>query len=66
MVLVSAGFDSHISDPLGHLMLTDSDFAHLTQRLKEDAPGRIVSSLEGGYNLRTLGGTIRDHVRALD
>ena len=66
IVLISAGFDAHISDPLGHLMLTDPDFAHLTRRLKEVAPGRIVSCLEGGYNLRTLGGTIRDHVRALD
>jgi acetoin utilization deacetylase AcuC-like enzyme len=66
MVITSAGFDAHISDPLGHLMLTDTDFAHMTRRLKEVASGRIVSCLEGGYNLRTLGGTIRDHVRALD
>jgi acetoin utilization deacetylase AcuC-like enzyme len=70
LVLVSAGFDAHQTDPLGQLQLTDESYAYLTRRLKEaaqtTAAGRIVSCLEGGYNLRTLGETIRTHVRALD
>ena len=69
LVLVSAGFDAHLADPLGHLMLTDADYTHLTRRLKElaraSSHGRLVSCLEGGYNLRTLGGTVRAHVAAL-
>ncbi len=69
LVLLSAGFDAHISDPLGHLMLTDDDYARLTRRLSELArsacQGRLVSCLEGGYNLRTLGATIHTHVAAL-
>jgi len=70
LVLVSAGFDAHVADPLGHLMLTDTDYTHLTRRLKElaraSSRGRLVSCLEGGYNLRTLGATVRAHVAALD
>lgn len=69
LIIVSAGFDGHIADPLGHLLLTDGDYARLTSRLKEAAVscagGRIVSCLEGGYNLRTLGATVRTHVAAL-
>ena len=69
LVLISAGFDAHVSDPLGHLMLTDEDYRHMTTRLKELAghagPGRIVSCLEGGYNLETLGATVKAHVAAL-
>ena len=69
LVLVSAGFDGHIADPLGHLMLTDVEYAYLTARLLDAARatggGRLVSCLEGGYNLRTLGGTVRTHVAAL-
>jgi acetoin utilization deacetylase AcuC-like enzyme len=69
LLLISAGFDAHIADPLGHLLLTDADYARLTRRLKEaarsSAAGRLVSCLEGGYNLRTLGATIRTHVAAL-
>jgi acetoin utilization deacetylase AcuC-like enzyme len=70
LVLVSAGFDAHVADPLGHLMLTDADYARITERLKEaarsSAAGRLVSCLEGGYNLSTLGATVRAHVGALD
>ncbi|HWQ33880.1 MAG TPA: histone deacetylase [Blastocatellia bacterium] len=69
LVLVSAGFDAHVADPLGHLMLTDDDYLYLTRRLNEVARsscgGRLVSCLEGGYNLRTLGATIHTHVAAL-
>ncbi|MFN7949115.1 MAG: histone deacetylase [Blastocatellia bacterium] len=69
LVLVSAGFDAHISDPLGHLMLNDADYAQMTRRLNEVAGslchGRLVSCLEGGYNLRTLGATVQTHVATL-
>jgi acetoin utilization deacetylase AcuC-like enzyme len=69
LVIVSAGFDSHRADPLGQLRLEDEDFAALTQTVKqwagETCAGRIVSCLEGGYNLDTLGATAAAHVRAL-
>jgi acetoin utilization deacetylase AcuC-like enzyme len=69
LVIISAGFDSHAGDPLGQLMLTDDDFVSLTRAAKEWARdacgGRLVSCLEGGYNLLTLGATVAAHVRAL-
>ncbi|MCI0336344.1 MAG: histone deacetylase [Acidobacteria bacterium] len=70
LVIISAGFDAHESDPLGQLRLTDESYMRITQRLKEAAQatgkGRVVSCLEGGYNLRTLGDTVRTHVVYLD
>jgi acetoin utilization deacetylase AcuC-like enzyme len=69
LVIISAGFDSGASDPLGQLMLTDEDFAGMTRAAKawarEACGGRLVSCLEGGYNLSTLGATVAAHVRAL-
>ncbi|MDX2030884.1 MAG: histone deacetylase [Blastocatellia bacterium] len=66
LVIISAGFDAHESDPLGQLRLNDESYRHMTRRLKEAAArGRVVSCLEGGYNLRTLGGTVAEHVAAL-
>jgi acetoin utilization deacetylase AcuC-like enzyme len=69
LVIISAGFDSHAGDPLGQLMLTDEDFVALTRAAKEWArescAGRLVSCLEGGYNLLTLGATANAHVRTL-
>ncbi len=69
MIFISAGFDAHRTDPLGQLKLEDSDFVHLTETAKqwadETCNGRIISCLEGGYNLNTLGETVRRHVRAL-
>ncbi len=69
LVIISAGFDSHASDPLGQLMLSDEDFAAMTRAAKqwarEACGGRFVSCLEGGYNLMTLGATVNAHVRAL-
>ena len=69
LVIISAGFDAHAGDPLGQLMLTDDDFVALTRVAKEWAreacAGRLVSCLEGGYNLLTLGATVNAHVRAL-
>lgn len=69
LVIISAGFDSHHGDPLGQLLLEDEDFISLTRTVKEWAKqacnGRIVSCLEGGYNLQTLGQTVRAHVAEL-
>ena len=69
LIMISAGFDSHHGDPLGQLLLEDEDFVYLTRTVKEwaqqDCNGRIVSCLEGGYNLQTLGQTARAHVEEL-
>jgi acetoin utilization deacetylase AcuC-like enzyme len=69
LIIISAGFDSHIGDPLGQLLLTDKDFVDMTRAVKQWAEsscqGRLVSCLEGGYNLETLGETVRAHVEEL-
>jgi acetoin utilization deacetylase AcuC-like enzyme len=66
LAVVSAGFDSHRSDPLGGLMLEEEDFRRLTRAVCERLPpGRVVSTLEGGYNLDVLGGSACAHLRAL-
>lgn len=69
MIFISAGFDGHISDPLGQLRLEDDDFASMTGAVRQWADdacgGRIVSCMEGGYNLGTLGETVCAHVAAL-
>jgi acetoin utilization deacetylase AcuC-like enzyme len=69
LIFISAGFDSHVADPLGQLLLSDQDFIDMTRAVKQWADsscnGRIVSCLEGGYNLDTLGETVRTHVTEL-
>jgi acetoin utilization deacetylase AcuC-like enzyme len=69
LVLVSAGFDSRLGDPLGHFRLTDDDFAELTDVLVDvanrHAEGRLVSVLEGGYNLEGLAAASASHCRRL-
>jgi acetoin utilization deacetylase AcuC-like enzyme len=69
LVIISAGFDAHNSDPLGQLLLSDEDFVQMTRVVKDWAKeacgGRVVSCMEGGYNLETLGETIRRHVQEL-
>jgi acetoin utilization deacetylase AcuC-like enzyme len=69
LVIISAGFDSHRGDPLGNLMLEDTDFAEMTKdvlRLADKhSKGRVVSLLEGGYNLDLLGGAVGAHLKAL-
>lgn len=69
LVMISAGFDAHTSDPLGQLKLEDEDFRSMTNTLKDWAndtcSGRIVSCLEGGYNLNTLGATVKNHIDEL-
>lgn len=69
MVFISAGFDAHRDDPLGGLALLEEDFhwatAQFVQLAAEFAEGRLVSCLEGGYNLGALGRSAAAHVRAL-
>lgn len=69
LVLVSAGFDSRIDDPLGRFRLTDADFADLTQLMRtvadRYADGRVVSLLEGGYSLTGLASAASAHAEAL-
>jgi acetoin utilization deacetylase AcuC-like enzyme len=68
-IIISAGFDSHESDPLGQLKLEDEDFMLITATVKqwarEACAGRLISCMEGGYNLDTLGETVRAHVGSL-
>ena len=69
LILISAGFDAHRRDPLGNLQLVEDDYAWITARLMElaekRARGRIVSLLEGGYDLQGLAGSAAAHVGEL-
>jgi acetoin utilization deacetylase AcuC-like enzyme len=69
LVLISAGFDAHKDDPLASLRLEDEDFKWVTQQIVTVAntrcQGRVVSTLEGGYNLPALARGAANHVRAL-
>jgi acetoin utilization deacetylase AcuC-like enzyme len=66
LVLISAGFDSRLGDPLGRFTLTDQDFADLTRTVMELTGGRVVSVLEGGYSLEGLASAAAAHVSALN
>jgi acetoin utilization deacetylase AcuC-like enzyme len=70
LIIISAGFDAHVTDPLGQLMLKDADYISMTRTIMdwadEACSGRVISCLEGGYNLDTLGETVRSHVSALN
>jgi acetoin utilization deacetylase AcuC-like enzyme len=69
MIFISAGFDAHREDDLGQLGLVEADYAWITQRIKDvasrHASKRIVSCLEGGYNLSALGRSVEAHLRVL-
>lgn len=69
MILVSAGFDAHRDDDMGGLRLVEADFAWVAHQLKavadEHARGRIVSILEGGYELHALGRSVAAYLKAL-
>lgn len=69
IVYISAGFDAHIEDPLADLALENVDYAWMTQCIKEvaqqHAKGRLISALEGGYHLPTLGEAVSSHIQAL-
>jgi acetoin utilization deacetylase AcuC-like enzyme len=68
LILISAGFDSRVGDPLGEFRLTDEDFAALTRQIMaaaSDLEASVVSVLEGGYSLPGLASAAAAHVRAL-
>lgn len=69
LILISAGFDAHAEDPLAQLEFVESDYAWITEQLKQvaddHAQGRIVSTLEGGYDLSALGRSAAAHIKAL-
>ncbi len=69
LLLISAGFDAHREDDLGQMGLVEADYAWITQQLMDvaarHAQGRIVSCLEGGYNLDALARSVEAHVRVL-
>jgi len=68
-LVISAGFDAHTRDPLANLNLIEADYAWVTKKLMEiadeSAGGRIVSMLEGGYDLQGLSRSVAAHVTAL-
>jgi acetoin utilization deacetylase AcuC-like enzyme len=69
LLIISAGFDAHVRDPLSAQSLDEDDFAWATRAIvsvaNNRAKGRVVSSLEGGYDLQALGRSAAAHVRAL-
>lgn len=69
MVFVSAGFDAHRDDDMSQVNLTDADFTWVTEQIVEvaakSASGRVVSALEGGYELRSLARCVETHIRVL-
>ena len=69
IILISAGFDAHRRDPLGGLLLDERDFSEVTKRMLDIADrrcrGRVVSFLEGGYDLEALAASAAAHVEAL-
>lgn len=68
LIMISAGFDAHRRDPLAGVQLEDEDFGMLTYRVLDAAnelcDGRVVSVLEGGYDLEGLAGGVEQHLRA--
>jgi acetoin utilization deacetylase AcuC-like enzyme len=68
-ILVSAGFDGHVADPMAELLLTEADYIWLTDQIldlaERHADGRIVSCLEGGYDLQALARCVAAHIRLL-
>jgi acetoin utilization deacetylase AcuC-like enzyme len=69
LIFISAGFDAHREDDMGQLGLVEQDYVWITQRIKDvaiqHAKGRIVSCLEGGYNLSALSRSVEAHIRVL-
>jgi acetoin utilization deacetylase AcuC-like enzyme len=69
LVIISAGFDAHMRDPLANINLAEADFVWATQKLMDVADtfagGRVVSLLEGGYDLQALGNSVAAHVATL-
>jgi len=68
-VLISAGFDAHMDDPFANINLTKKGYEGLTRKVKgiaeDHAEGKLVSMLEGGYNLQALGESVKTHIQVL-
>lgn len=68
-ILISAGFDAHRNDPLGELLLTEDSYAEMTRTVLDIAnrccKGRVLSALEGGYNLNALATSVEAHLKAM-
>lgn len=69
IIFISAGFDAHLKDPLGGLQFTEEDYSWITCEIKtiavQYAAGRIISTLEGGYDLEALASSVVTHIKAL-
>ncbi len=69
VLLISAGFDGHRDDPLAQMELSESGFEMMTRKLVDVADvhcnGRVISALEGGYNLQALGRSVVRHLTAM-
>ena len=69
MIFISAGFDAHRDDDMSYVNLTDADFRWVTEEMVRiadiSASGRIVSALEGGYELHSLARCVESHIRVL-
>ena len=69
LIFISAGFDAHREDDMGQMGLTEQDYSWITYRIREvaarHAQGRIVSCLEGGYDLSALSRSVEAHLRVL-
>ncbi len=69
LILISAGFDAHISDPIGGMNVTDKGFAEMTETIVQFADkhcqGKVISMLEGGYDLEGLAGSLNEHLTIL-
>ena len=69
IILISAGFDAHIRDPLANINLESEDFFKITKNIVDIAnthsKGRVISFLEGGYDLQALSESIIEHLNAL-
>ncbi len=69
LIMISAGFDGHAEDVMANFQLTESDYIWVTEEVKalanKHANGRIVSVLEGGYNLSALGHSVMEHIKVL-
>ncbi|MEX2352652.1 MAG: histone deacetylase family protein, partial [Gammaproteobacteria bacterium] len=69
LIMISAGFDAHIEDPLANLRLVEADYSWVSTEVRKiaerHASGRIVSTLEGGYALSALGRSVAAHLHAL-
>ncbi|PYQ53569.1 MAG: hypothetical protein DMF59_01370 [Acidobacteria bacterium] len=68
-ILLSSGFDAHRRDPLGGMGVTEQAYGEITKRIVEaaqrHAAGRVLSLLEGGYDMEGLAASVDEHVRAL-